>query len=95
MSEMSALSELAALAARPAAGKSEPASKRRRPLAGARMLPAKSGQRHGVGELLGLVLTLSARTRRAGLPPVFIDLDVFSPDGHRSVQIAQQVNGEW
>ena len=43
--------------------------------------------RRGVGELLGAVLALSARTRRMVLPHVGIDLDVFAPDGHRAVRM--------
>ena len=42
-----------------------------------------------VSDLLGVVLTLSARTRRAALPEVTIDLDVFSPNGARAVRIQQ------
>ncbi len=44
-------------------------------------------QRRGVGDLLGVVLALSARTRRMVLPAVGIDLDVFSPDGTRAVRL--------
>lgn len=44
-------------------------------------------QRRGVGDLLGVVLALSARTRRMVLPQVSIDLDVFSPSGNRAVRI--------
>ena len=33
----------------------------------------------GVGDLLGVVLALSARTRRMVQEPVRIDLDVFAP----------------
>ena len=44
-------------------------------------------KRRGVGELLGAVLALSARTRRMLLPRVEIDLDVFSPAGGRAVKV--------
>jgi hypothetical protein len=44
-------------------------------------------QRRGVSDLLGAVLALSARTRRLVLPPVAIELDVFSPDGVRAVRV--------
>ena len=37
--------------------------------------------------LLGVVLTLSARTRRMIMPRVDIDLDVFMPGGQRAVRI--------
>jgi hypothetical protein len=40
-----------------------------------------------VSELLGVVLTLSARTRRMIMPRVEIDLDVFGPGGQRAVRI--------
>lgn len=40
-----------------------------------------------VADLLGVVLSLSARTRRMVLPKVEIDLDVFSPGGHRAVRM--------
>ena len=40
-----------------------------------------------VSELLGVVLALSARTRRMIMPKVEIDLDVFAPGGIRAVRI--------
>lgn len=43
--------------------------------------------RRPVADLLGVVLALSARTRRMVLPEVTIDLDVFSPAGLRAVRI--------
>lgn len=43
--------------------------------------------KRGVGDLLGVVLTLSARTRRTLMPRVTIDLDVFAPSGERAVKI--------
>lgn len=43
--------------------------------------------RRSVGELLGVVLALSARTRRMVLPQVTIDLDVFGPSGSRAVRV--------
>ena len=42
-----------------------------------------------VSDLLGVVLTLSARSRRSALPAVNIDLDVFGPNGQRAVRIQQ------
>jgi hypothetical protein len=44
-------------------------------------------QRHSVADLLGVVLVLSARTRRVVLPRVAIELDVFGPAGNRAVRI--------
>ena len=49
--------------------------------------PKLRPQRHSVGELLGVVLALSARTRRGIMPRVDIDIDVFSPTGGRAVKI--------
>lgn len=43
--------------------------------------------KRGVGDLLGVVLTLSARTRRSMMPHVEIELDVFSPNGERAVRL--------
>ena len=44
-------------------------------------------QLRGVGDLLGVVLTLSARTRRMVMPQVLIDLEVFAPSGARAVRV--------
>jgi hypothetical protein len=49
-------------------------------------LKPKAAKR-GVSDLLGVVLTLSARTRRSMMPRVGIDLDVFAPDGSRAVRL--------
>jgi hypothetical protein len=49
------------------------------------------GRRPGkqrVSDLLAVVLTLSARTRRMVMPRVEVDLDVFAPGGTRAVRIA-------
>ena len=43
--------------------------------------------RQKVTDLLGIVLTLSARTRRVVQPRVAIDLDVFSPSDNRAVRL--------
>lgn len=40
-----------------------------------------------VSELLAVVLTLSARTRRMIMPKVAIELDVFVPGGGRAVRV--------
>jgi hypothetical protein len=42
-----------------------------------------------VSDLLGAVMTLSARTRRIVQPRVDIDLDVFSPQSTRAVRVVQ------
>jgi hypothetical protein len=52
----------------------------------AALLKPRAAKR-GVSDLLGVVLTLSARTRRSLLPKVEIDLDVFAPDGSRAVRL--------
>jgi hypothetical protein len=44
-------------------------------------------KRRGVGDLLGVVMALSARTRRMLMPHVEIELDVFDPDGLRAVRV--------
>lgn len=43
--------------------------------------------RRRVSDLLSVVLALSARTRRMVLPRVTVDVDVFSPNGQRAVQL--------
>jgi hypothetical protein len=50
-------------------------------------------QRRGVGELLGVVLALSARTRRMVMPKVTIELDVFAPDGRRAATVVTAHRG--
>ena len=84
MSENTALTELANFVGRSPLA-SEDMAVRNRALAGItqRMLPRK----RGVGDLLGVVLALSARTRRMVQDPVTIDLDVFAPGGARAVDL--------
>lgn len=82
MSERNALTELANFVARSSLA-SEDMAVRNRALTGItqRMLPRK----RSVGDLLGVVLTLSSRTRRMVQAPVAIDLDVFAPGGARAI----------
>ncbi|WP_404403659.1 hypothetical protein [Pelagibacterium halotolerans] len=40
-----------------------------------------------VTDLLGVVMALSARTRRMVMPRVMIDVDVFAPGGRRAVRL--------
>ena len=54
----------------------------------------KRGPAHRVTDLLGMVMALSARTRRVVAPRAFIELDVFSPDGRRAVRLSMGNNGE-
>lgn len=84
MSEMSALTELANFLGKSTLA-SEHAAVRHKAMGdiSIRMLR----QRRSVGELLGAVLALSARTRRLIQPRVTIDLDVFAPGGKRAVQL--------
>lgn len=85
MSERSALSDLAQFVGRSALA-SENMAVRNRALAGmtGRMLP----KRRSVGDLLGVVLALSARTRRMVQEPVSIDLEVFAPGGRRAIRLS-------
>ena len=86
MSELSNLSELARFVGRSRLV-SPDVNQRARVVAGiAQSLDARP-QRRSVGELLGVVLALSARTRRVVMPKVSIDLDVFSPGGGRAVRL--------
>ena len=85
MSERTALTELASFIGRSSLANPEMAA-RNRVLAGMgdRVLPKK----RSVGDLLGVVLTLSARTRRMVQPPVSIDIDVFAPGGKRALRMS-------
>jgi len=85
MSERTALTELANFVGRSTIV-SDDMNARNRVLAGmtGRMLPRK----RSVGDLLGVVMTLSARTRRMAQPVVAIDLDVFAPGGARAVRLS-------
>ncbi len=85
MSENTALSELANFIGRSSLA-SEDMAVRNRALAGItqRMLPRK----RGVGDLLGVVLALSSRTRRMVQEPVNIDIDVFAPGGARAIRMS-------
>lgn len=84
MSERNALIELANFVGRSSLA-SEDMAVRNRALTGItqRILPRK----RGVGELLGVVLALSSRTRRMVQEPVKIDLDVFAPGGARAIRL--------
>jgi hypothetical protein len=80
MSDTSTLAELAKFVGRPQPGVREALTR-----AGAE--PAVRLPRASVGELLSVVLILSARTRRLIQPRADIDLDVFSPGGRRAVRL--------
>lgn len=85
MSERTALTELANFVGRSSL-LSEDMAARNRVLAGMtnRMLPRK----RSVGDLLGVVLALSARTRRMVQEPVNVDIDVFAPGGARAIRMS-------
>lgn len=84
MSENTALVELANFVGRSSLASADMTT-RNRALAGItqRLLPRK----RSVGDLLGVVLALSARTRRMVQEPVTIDIDVFAPGGGRAVDL--------
>ena len=87
MSELSNLTELARFVGRSRLLGQERSSQRRALGGiGAEVLDARP-QRRSVGELLSVVLTLYARTRRMVMPRVAIDLDVFAPGGRRAVRL--------
>ena len=84
MSERTALTELANFVGRSSLLNEDMAT-RNRALAGitGRMLPRK----RGVGDLLGVVMAVSARTRRMVQEPVSVDIDVFAPGGARAIKL--------
>ena len=84
MSDFSPLAELARLAST-ARSPDLPVRSGRRQDTNLAVEP--KAQRRSVGELLGVVLVLSARTRRAMQPRARIELDVFSPEGGRAPRI--------
>ncbi len=86
MSEYSTLSELARFIGRSEFATDDPVTRRRViDNITARLQPRPAHRR--IADLLGVVLTLSARTRRMAMPQVGIELDVFRPDGARAVRI--------
>jgi hypothetical protein len=52
-----------------------------------RHMSRRQPSRQRVSDLLAVVLTLSARTRRMVLPKAEVDLDVFAPGGQRAVRL--------
>lgn len=86
MRKITLLTELANFVAKSALA-SPNVEERRAAINGMRenLMPRPAEQK--VTDLLGIVLALSARTRRLMQPPVEIDLDVFSPDSNRAVRL--------
>ena len=85
MSDTSSLTQLARFVGESALSSSDAGERRR--AVNALTSSIAPGRRRSVGDLLGVVLALSARTRRMVLPEVGIDLDVFAPDGGRAVRL--------
>jgi hypothetical protein len=86
MSELSSLSELARFVGQSSLA-SEDAEIRAMAVNSMVAQFNPSLKRRSVTELLGAVMALSARTRRMLMPPVEIDLDVFTPAGGRAVRV--------
>jgi hypothetical protein len=84
MSENTALSELANFVGRSPLATAD-LSARNRVLAG--MTGRLLGKKRSVGDLLGVVLVLSARARRVAQPQANIDIDVFAPGGKRALRL--------
>jgi hypothetical protein len=87
MSETSSLSELARFIGQSGVIASDVGANRRAVNDIILHLSQRKPAKPRVSDLLGVVLTLSARTRRMIMPKVEIDLDVFGPGGHRAVRI--------
>jgi hypothetical protein len=86
MSEYSTLSELARFIGRSELAADDPVTRRHAiDSITARLSPRPAHRR--IADLLGVVLALSARTKRMALPRVGIELDVFGPDGRRALRI--------
>ncbi|MHA6299227.1 hypothetical protein [Devosia sp. CAU 1758] len=86
MSDRNALIELASFVGRSPLA-SPDMRMRNRALAGMtdRIAPR---QKRSVGDLLGVVMALSARTRRMAHEPVSVEIDVFAPGGKRALRMS-------
>jgi hypothetical protein len=87
MSDTSSLSELARFVGQSGVIASDAGANRRAVNDIIMHLSNRQPRKQRVSDLLGVVLTLSARTRRMIMPKVDIELDVFSPGGQRAVRI--------
>ncbi len=85
MSERNALIELASFIGRSSLA-SPDMRLRNKALSGVsdRILPR---QKRSVGDLLAVVMALSARTRRLSQEPVRVEIDVFAPGGKRALKL--------
>ena len=87
MSDTSSLSELARFVGQSGVIASDAGANRRAVNDIIMHLSNRQPRKQRVSDLLGVVLALSARTRRMIMPRVEIDLDVFGPGGQRAVRI--------
>jgi hypothetical protein len=88
MSDTSSLSELARFVGQSGVIASDAGANRRAVNDIIMHLSNRQPKKQRVSDLLGVVLALSARTRRMIMPRVEIDLDVFAPGGQRAVRIS-------
>ena len=86
MSDTSSLSELANFIGRSKLNSENGLERRRAVNALASSFGART-ERHGVGDLLAVVLALSSRTRRMVMPRVEVDIDVFAHGGERALRL--------
>lgn len=86
MSELSSLAQLANFSGQSRLTNTDAATRRALITSMAQRMQPRPARKK-VGEMLGLVLALSSRTRRIVQPRVGVDLDVFSPAGTRAVQL--------
>ena len=87
MSDTSSLSELARFIGQSGVIASDAGANRRAVNDIIMHLSNRSPKKQRVSDLLGVVLTLSARTRRMIMPRVEVEVDVFAPGGQRAVRI--------
>ena len=87
MSETSSLSELARFIGQSGVIASDAGANRRAVNDIIMHLSNRQPKKQRVSDLLGVVLALSARTRRMIMPRVEVELDVFAPGGARAVRI--------
>jgi hypothetical protein len=87
MSDTSSLTELARFVGQSSLSSADPLVRRRAINAITSRLSPRPAPGRRVADLLGVVLALSARTRRMVMPPVSVEVDVFAPGGGRAVRI--------
>ena len=87
MSDTSSLSELARFVGQSGVIASDAGANRRAVNDIIMHMSNRQTKKQRVSDLMGVGLTLSARTRRMILPRVEVELDVFAPGGQRAVRI--------